>query len=162
MSIKPNAGREPGIRSYGCEIASYDEANATRNKLDSVIEYPKMKDDNQNSPGAIQCMDNFKQKANDVLDAINGSGGLKSCYTELIGMYDSFTNFEEEINSYTTAAERAVGYVNEYMDQALVKLREKLNEMAKDDASLIDDINELNRIIGDVAYDETQSGEILS
>ncbi len=132
------------------EVASLDEANASRDKSEKVLAFDDFVYDNQTSPGILQQFDDTKSKIKEILGVVENMEGQ---YTELQNKYDEFTDFNTNMNSYIRSAKHFCENLEKYLDQTITLCLDKVQKAAQEDKTLLDDVETLKDMLGMEADD---------
>ena len=147
------------------EVASLDEANCSRKKVDKMKEcgaqWKTFHYDNETAPGIIQHFYDLKNIVNGSDGIVQKVSEMKSQYNDLKGKYEEFTNYNETMDSYIRTAETVADVCNMRIEKIIKAVYDIVVKAAEEDKTLLDDVEALKDLLG-MESDEGVGGTFMS
>ncbi|MCR5224002.1 MAG: hypothetical protein K6C11_02530 [Bacilli bacterium] len=103
--------------------------------------------------GCLNKFDEVGKLISDISTNIETIGGL---YTTLQGMYNTFTDFNETMNTNKTGLRNSIDAIKKGYDQMLDSLKTQVGALQQNDAALMSDLEGIDKMISNSQTQEQQ------
>lgn len=125
------------------EVAYYDEAEATLAKEAEVFD--GFVYDNEADGGILSLFEEIRNK----MDTLRGDvEGLHGQYAQLQALYDTFTNFNETMESIIKRMNSSLDVMEGRVTSVITTAQNAVEDHMSTDATLMSDLEQLNDMLG--------------
>ena len=128
------------------EVATYYQNEAVSEKEPKTFQ--EFTYDNDNNGGVLNKFEEILKKIdeiNGVIEELNGK------YSTLVNTYDAFSNYEDTMSGIISSMKSNADAVRTNYKNILTTAKQAVEEHMKVDSSLMDDLDELNRLLSAVS-----------